>query len=747
MWKALTFLAATALALAPRRPKSLSAPQKESCGTPQHVEPPLQLSRRDAGALAAIGITTVAAQALAADDLIYVPVANDAYTPVLAFKRVEDKYGLRFTEYLARLLLNYDPSSKEWWEARRREASGFPTADAREAKRMAAYAEFVASAELSLARSYLDDAGTERLFDALNSRVAPRTIAGRRQLALLAALSERPLAPTENLVKASQNGTVLNITMEDAGEGYGSTAPKVTAADPAQRRFDDSKAPVLRARMRPTGRVLKVVLTSGGAGYDGLAPTARAPPPPLGGVQAKLNAVVVNGTVKKIVVEDPGSGYDPSGKATVILAPPRSGGLQATASVAWEYEVDAVDVEGGGSGFWEDGRVDLAFQPPKEGGRAARATASVGRCGCAVVKLQAGDFTSKADNLTRLLPAALAPQRKGLRYVVAEAEAVRGNKTGVDALFGPRSKDFVDEERVTPAQYGIIGVAGAVCTAAAHGVLTPLELVKTRIQTSGGAGAPLGVAREIVAEAGPGGLMLGAEPIFVGYFVNGFLGFGLTELFKRRAGLFLPEDAAWAATVVGSLGAAVFAVASVTPFEAAKVRMQKAGGSDQRMTAVWGDLIRERGGVYEGLFGRSLGPLIAKDVVFSIFKFTVFDAARDGLFGAFPEARDASLGVLLVSLGAGAIAGACGALVSQPLDTTFARVETSSGDVGILGAARSIFDEGGPLALYAGAVTRMVFAATLIAIEFAIFEALRDAFHVSRDDFSYALDALATAVA
>ena len=53
----------------------------------------------------------------------------------------------------------------------------------------------------------------------------------------------------------------------------------------------------------------------------------------------------------------------------------------------------------------------------------------------------------------------------------------------------------------------------------------------------------------------------------------------------------------------------------------------------------------------------------------------------------------------------------------------------------------------GPAALYAGARTRAIFAAALLAIEFAIFEALRDQFNVSRDDFAFALDALATAVA
>ena len=85
---------------------------------------------------------------------------------------------------------------------------------------------------------------------------------------------------------------------------------------------------------------------------------------------------------------------------------------------------------------------------------------------------------------------------------------------------------------------------------------------------------------------------------------------------------------------------------------------------------------------------------------------------------------------------------------SQPLDTTFARIETADGeDASVLGTLALIADAGGPRGLYAGVSTRALCAALLLAIEFAIFEALRDAFHVSRDDFAYALDALGAASA
>ena len=60
--------------------------------------------------------------------------------------------------YLARLLLTYDPASKRWWDAARREASGAATSNARARRRLDSYGAFVASVELSLARARGDRA-------------------------------------------------------------------------------------------------------------------------------------------------------------------------------------------------------------------------------------------------------------------------------------------------------------------------------------------------------------------------------------------------------------------------------------------------------------------------------------------------------------------------------------------------------------------------------------------------------------
>ena len=124
----------------------------------------------------------------------------------------------------------------------------------------------------------------------------------------------------------------------------------------------------------------------------------------------------------------------------------------------------------------------------------------------------------------RLLPAGLAPTLRRGRYVIPEVEALEYNQTqqtGVDYVFGTRGLEPVREDEVTLQQYAVLGACGAVCTAAAHVALTPLELVKTKLQTSAATSA-VDVTKEIYEEDGLLALFAGWEPIIVRIFHQWF---------------------------------------------------------------------------------------------------------------------------------------------------------------------------------------------------------------------------------
>lgn len=77
--------------------------------------------------------------------------------------------------------------------------------------------------------------------------------------------------------------------------------------------------------------------------------------------------------------------------------------------------------------------------------------------------------------------------------------------------------------------------AGALCCTITHAVLTPLDVVKTRIQIDAGlkGHGMLKAAKSIVAAEGPKGLLTGFGPTAVGYLAQGGAKFAGYEYWKK----------------------------------------------------------------------------------------------------------------------------------------------------------------------------------------------------------------------
>jgi solute carrier family 25 phosphate transporter 3 len=66
-------------------------------------------------------------------------------------------------------------------------------------------------------------------------------------------------------------------------------------------------------------------------------------------------------------------------------------------------------------------------------------------------------------------------------------------------------------------------LAGGICCSITHGALTPVDVVKTRIQLDPKTytGGMLSATRKIIAQEGAGALATGFGATAVGYFVQG----------------------------------------------------------------------------------------------------------------------------------------------------------------------------------------------------------------------------------
>lgn len=77
-------------------------------------------------------------------------------------------------------------------------------------------------------------------------------------------------------------------------------------------------------------------------------------------------------------------------------------------------------------------------------------------------------------------------------------------------------------------------MSGALCCSSAHIVLTPIDVVKTRIQTNPDKYTDILTAfKKVYSEQGVGGFISGWESTFIGFFAFGGVTFAATEYFRR----------------------------------------------------------------------------------------------------------------------------------------------------------------------------------------------------------------------
>ena len=87
----------------------------------------------------------------------------------------------------------------------------------------------------------------------------------------------------------------------------------------------------------------------------------------------------------------------------------------------------------------------------------------------------------------------------------------------------------------TFVDYSSFFAAGALCATLTHGAMTPIDVIKTRIQIDPALSrhSMLSAGRKIVGAEGTGALMTGFGPTAVGYFIQGGGKFAGYEFWKK----------------------------------------------------------------------------------------------------------------------------------------------------------------------------------------------------------------------
>lgn len=232
--------------------------------------------------------------------------------------------------------------------------------------------------------------------------------------------------------------------------------------------------------------------------------------------------------------------------------------------------------------------------------------------------------------------------------------------------------------------YELCSIGGIISCGTTHTALTPLDLVKCRIQTNAEKYKSIGNGfRVTVAEDGMRGLMRGWAPTLMGYSVQGAGKFGLYEIFKDVYAGALGEENAylWRTSLylAASASAEFFADVGLAPFEAVKVRIQTQAGWAKTFREGFPKLYKEEGltGFYKGLT-----PLWLRQIPYTMMKFACFERTVEALYKyVVPKPRDQCTKAeqLSVTFTAGYIAGVFCAIVSHPADTVVSKLNNAKG--------------------------------------------------------------------
>jgi len=278
-------------------------------------------------------------------------------------------------------------------------------------------------------------------------------------------------------------------------------------------------------------------------------------------------------------------------------------------------------------------------------------------------------------------------------------------------------------------------LAGGICCSVTHGALTPVDVVKTRMQLE-----PLKYTgmvsgfQKVIAEEGAGALLTGLGPTAFGYFVQGWFKFGGVEYFKVQASQKLTPQQTWDnrnSIYLGSAAAAEFiADIFLCPLESTRIRLVSNPTYADSMIGCMSKMAAEEGMI--GAFYSGFAPILAKQIPYTMTKFAVQGIAAEKIYdslGKKPKEMSSSEN-LSVSLASGVIAGVAAAIISHPADTLLSKINKAGagGSGGMLSRLGNIAAETGMWKLCTqGLAARCVMIGTLTAGQFGLFDIVMQA--------------------
>jgi len=174
--------------------------------------------------------------------------------------------------------------------------------------------------------------------------------------------------------------------------------------------------------------------------------------------------------------------------------------------------------------------------------------------------------------------------------------------------------------------------AGGICAATSHGITTPIDVVKTRMQQNPEkySKGVIAAAKDIVATEGVGFLLAGLGPTIVGYGIEGALKFGFYETCKTLFANVTPMQ--FVNFLLASVVAGAVASIVLCPMEETRIKMvgDKTWAKENLVSGLL-RLVREDGIL--STFG-GLPAMLSKQVPYTMGKQVSFDIITKLIYAA-----------------------------------------------------------------------------------------------------------------
>jgi len=635
-----------------------------------------------------------------------------------------------------------------------------------------------------------------------SDRFTRETKEARRQLALLFGLLEdsQPTKEITTLLASIDNGSVGSVTLSEDGRSSGllrgfSPEDKPVVEFPLPQAGSGYNRATGKARLSPTGRLLRIEIIDGGNGYTKPPDVSKLlPEVSEDGEAAIADSRIENGELKSIKLTNFGSGYSQDTISEVKLKAPEVHGQPALVRIVPEMEITAIEVVEVGSGYAVEKpvRISLVLRGKGEP-QPIGVSFPKGKMGSFIAARDPGEnkirnfergfikddakiisgassggnlpptpFPEKASSSQQLL--ALLPQGFGLEYDTQKkyyilsvdkeyqklypAMSLRAPNRPLVPDFGPRGRCPIERnQQIDLTTFLRFSLSGAICASGVHLALTPLDVVKTKVQIDPDRYPKiLPAVQSVWKEEGPGTFFTGWLPTFCGHFFAGGVLFATTEFIRRSlidaAGanamsLEVPIILA-AASIASATGAVIYC-----PFDAVRIRSVAQPNYGANAFETVSRMVEEEG---IEVLTNAIPVFVAKQVPYAAVKFTIFDLTTEYLYQLYPLAQEdlkLSLGISLIG---GVFAGIAAATVSNPADAVISELKKAKSDQSPQEALQALLDRAGVPALFKGLSIRMVLYSLTAAFQFLVYDGVRFALGVGPDDLRLYLDVLGEAL-